>query len=145
MATLRKEEGRALQLAKDALAAAIREDWPQVASKLQDIAEFGPRGLERAMLGFCDTAIARSGVRPGQPMRIRFRRGDGDQRVTDADGVPRPEVAWAGRMLAARAAGDEDAWRALLTSVPDAEFGRHVGALLEMCALVTASAKKGGA
>lgn len=101
MATLRKEEGRALQLAKDALAAAIREDW--------------------------------------------FRRVDGDQRVTDADGVPRPEVAWAGRMLAARAAGDEDAWRALLTSVPDAEFGRHVGALLEMCALVTASAKKGGA
>lgn len=73
----------------------------------------------------------------------------GDDRYRFADGSQPPEVVWSGRMFAARAAGDEAMWGALLDAVTgedatDASWTRHVLTLLS-CAALTFNAVTAGA
>ncbi|MCP2339221.1 hypothetical protein [Actinomadura rupiterrae] len=134
----------ALALTSASLTAALASDWHRAMRLLQQVGdECGPDGVDRALLALCDTAIHVSGIVPGTPVAISWQAVDGDGAITGPDEVTRPEVVWAGRMLAARAADDEEQWDALLAAAPEDEiaFGRHAGALLEMSALIIAREK----
>ncbi|WP_433225448.1 hypothetical protein [Actinomadura formosensis] len=109
--------------------------------------ECGPEGVELAMRGWIDTMADRLGIKPGgRAVAIKFQGladdGEPDASAVFADAVERPEVVWAGRLMAARVAMDQDTYLALLDALPDdpAEVGAHVGAVLEMCSLTMASA-----
>ncbi|MBA9003697.1 hypothetical protein [Thermomonospora cellulosilytica] len=145
---LPKNQRRAMDLAGAALTAAREDEWKRAGRMLQRINdECGPDGMQRAMLAFCDTALTRSEITPGGPVRIAFKALDGDGRITGADEVPRPEIVWAGRMLGARAADDRATWDALIDALPDdpREVGRHVGAVLEVVVMTIRLAEQGGA
>lgn len=136
---LPKNQRRAMELAGAALTAALGGDWGRAGKLLQRVGdECGPDGVERAMLGWCDTLVAKMGVAPGTPVRIAFQEAGDGKPVTDADEVSREEIVWAGRMVAARAAADHAAWGALIDALPDDPrgVGRHVGAVLEVAALM---------
>ncbi|WP_242890152.1 hypothetical protein [Actinomadura litoris] len=145
---LTRKERRAVQLAGAALTAALGNDWQRASAMLQRIStECGGEGMQRALLSLCDTVIHHAGITPGQPVRIMFQQADGDGRITGADEVQRRESVWAGRLLAARAADDEDTWSALIEALPRDGYaiGQHVIALLEMCTLMIARYLKRGA
>ena len=134
---LPRRERRAVQLAGVALTAARANDWPRAVKMLQRINdECGPDGAGRALLSLCDTAIAEMGIPPGAPVHIQYKNID-TQQVQGADEVEKREVVWAGRMLAARAAQDQDTWDALIETLPDDPrvMGQHALALLQMVAL----------
>jgi len=79
-------------------------------------------GVGSAVRGLCDTTV--NALAPGwhparnKPNRVDLEfRFDVDIERVDAQDVP-PEHRWAGQIIAARAAVDEEAYRALLASVP---------------------------
>ena len=133
---LPKAERRAMRLAGDALRCALVDDWTLATRTVQRISdECGSAGVARAILGWSDTLIARTPGLHGNAVRLAFMNADSGE-VGGADDVPE-EVRWAGRVLAARAADDEDAWNALMDALPDdpAATGRHVARLLHLVAL----------
>lgn len=121
---------RALQLAVD-------DDWPSAAAAIIELhATCGDEGVARGMLAWIDTAIAKSGIRKptGMAMQLAFRE-EGTGRIdTNADDV-RPSAVWAGRLFAARIAGDEGTYLALVRAVPEGEAGGWLMELLATCAL----------
>lgn len=116
------------------LQAAIRRDRAATQTAVTAlIAAFGADVLPQVMLAWVDTTLNAQGVTAdGRPARIVFGN-PATGRVSDADDVP-PEIAWAGRLLGARAADDEDTYRALMAAIPDEDVGRHITALLHCCA-----------
>ncbi len=129
---------RLLKLAAAALWAAVAEDWTRANKAAQMIGdEFGGDGVVTAMIGWADTVIAQTPglVGDGRPVRLAFQQLETGHIDYDAERVP-DGVRWAGRLLTARAADDEDAFAALIDSVPDdVTFSRNVGCVLQMAAL----------
>jgi hypothetical protein len=133
---LTAEDRAALQMAADALNAAIAEDWDAARKTLRNLSdEHGGEGVGIALLGWCDVLISKTLGLRGSAVELLFM-----EKSTGAIGharrVPR-EVSWAGQMLAARAANDRDTWDALLQSLPDSTIAAsvYVSALLEVVAL----------
>jgi hypothetical protein len=139
-----EEENRVLNLANQAVRAAMREDWDLATSAMQLISdESGGHGTLLALVAWCDWLIIsqnRARGRPdheaaelARPVWVQPRTG---RIVTDAGGVP-PAVAWAGQLVAARAAMDMPSFNALLSAMPADSQGRgkYAGALLEACAI----------
>ena len=133
-------KSRALDLSADALGAYMGGDIPGAAAAIQAVSdETGSEGVGWMLVAWCDTLIevqarARGGVR--RPVLAAPSWVDCDGHATgDAASVPAP-VRWAGQLVAARAAGDNEMVRALLTSMPgDArERGQFAKALLHACA-----------
>ena len=131
------------ELGTQALHAAMRDphDLAGAAPHVQALFdECGQDGLVRAILGWSDTLINRSGIpTDGTPVRAAWMPYDPDDpnpQVKTADEIE-PVARWAGRLLVARAALDQDAWNALMDSVPKdpAVMGDHVMELLGMIAL----------
>ena len=130
-------EERAYELAAQALQAAVREQWETATDAVQAIGdECGPEGVEYACRAWCDALIVRYQAATGLP----YPAGEPVRPVwqdavtgtlKDADEVG-TRSRWAGRLLAARAALDYDAYKALIASVPpDPQVvGEHVGTLL---------------
>jgi hypothetical protein len=132
---------RGIQLAHKALQAEIFGQHDQAASAVQAINdELGAPGVTLAIMAWCDTLVLyyrkATGTPDDAPVQPAWLNSRTRRVAADADEVP-PEVRWAGRLVAARAALDEPAWDALLAALPDDEaaIGQHVVALLSMAAL----------
>lgn len=108
------------------------------------VLEHGADAVVEAMQAWADTALAyRPPPRPGQPFRLGFLNAD-TGRITGADEVA-PAQAWAGQLIAARAADDHSMFRALVESTRDTEeWSRRVWALLHVCALNIRAARAAG-
>ena len=119
------------------LHAAMRRDWPAVQDAATAlVTTHGPGVLGDVMLAWIDTALAAQGItcdRTGEPAQLLFGDLTTGRIATDADDV-NPATAWAGRLINARIADDQDSYRALLDSVPDGMDQRYVTVLLDCCA-----------
>jgi hypothetical protein len=98
-------EQHAIRLASAALRFGMADQWKPVARAIQKISdECGGEGIGRAILGWSDTLISRQPEAAGKPVRLVFMNADTRQVDRDAADVPEP-FRWAGRVIAARAAG----------------------------------------
>ncbi|TMR11047.1 hypothetical protein ETD86_37005 [Nonomuraea turkmeniaca] len=128
---------RAMDLARIALWAAVRDDNDRAVAALKAInEETGGEGLMDAILGWCDTAIAHIGIEVGKPVKIAWMEAE-TQRINSGPDEVRPTARWAGRLLAARAADDHDTFMALIDTIPGGpkDVGDHVWELVQMVAL----------
>jgi hypothetical protein len=122
------------KLAAFALKAARDLDYQAAGQAGQRIGEdYGYDVIPQVMLAWIDTTISQCGLDPeGKAVAIAWQREDSDV-VTAADATP-PSVVWAGRLVGARLADDEDMYRAVIASVEDdAQWSRNVAALLTTC------------
>lgn len=124
------EHERGITVARDALRAAMREDWPAMTTAVESLS--GSQALIVAITAWCDTLLAHHPdgfPRGGQPVRVAWMDKNAGQ-VQHAEDVPMP-VRWAGQVLAARAAMDEDGFWALMNAPSDGlDFGTCVSALV---------------
>lgn len=106
--------------------------------------------LVTVITGFIDFAhaeLVKLGAAPSgdRALGLAFSQVDDDrpQEPTGADAVP-PHHAWAGRIAAARIAGDQETFHALLLALPrdPAGMGQHVGALALDLGLTVAAARE---
>ena len=122
------------RLARAALIAAIDQRWNAAERAIQRVSdECGGAGLGEAILAWTDAMIHHATA--GQ--QVPFAPGGMDfaDPQTGQLNVELPaEVEWAGRLLAARAAMDQDRYRAVLAELPDdpAGIGLHVWRLIEV-------------
>jgi hypothetical protein len=146
---------RALELAREALEAALEEDWAGAGAAVQAISdERGWTGVTLALTAWSDTLVIftrRSQGLPDEPgpgviVQPAWADDETGEVIEDADAV-NGYHRWAGRLLAARAAMDHDSCEALLRSLPEdgGECGRHVTILLEMVALGMGHIRKAAA
>lgn len=126
------------KLVNAAYQAAYERDLAAAEEHLVAICRLGGRPLQRAMLAWVDRTISVLGVRRGTtPGFVLEMDGTGDQ--VDVDQV-RPEVAWAGRLFAARLARDAATWQALLTAMPRHEADGAVRYLMALLTVMTTTA-----
>lgn len=130
-----------LPLAARALAAQRRGDR-QVAARLVERIAAEHDALVPAMVAWIDTLLVDGfGVTEFTPQGAGVIFGDVDSdEFAFADGSQPPEVVWGGRLFAARAAGDEEAFNALIVAATSgdatpATWAAHVLRLLDCCAL----------
>lgn len=135
-------EQHTLWLAKAALVAFMGDAHETAFKAVQRISdECGPDGVDLALLAWCDWMGAALGITNySGPVMLQFGgmvEGGTIGQVTGADAVTRPEIVWAGRLIAARIAHDKDTYTALIETMPrePREVGRHVAAVLEVSAL----------
>lgn len=127
------------RLAAAALAAAQADKTNTAAGYIKRISdECGGEGLEVALRTWCDATVdhATDGDRAAGRPNISFvnaKTGELDNAASDR--VP-PSIRWAGRLIAARAALDLDAYRALLDELPEdgAEIGTYFLAVVNVVA-----------
>jgi hypothetical protein len=128
-----------IDLAAAAYNAAYEGDQDEAWNHVAAIARRGGRDLHRALMMWVDNTIAVTepgqGALPGFGMEL-----DGTGEDINIDEAL-PEVAWSGRLFAARVAGDVDMWKALLLSAPrdPAGLGRYVMTLLAIMATTAAA------
>lgn len=124
-------------MAANALRFAVAERYTEAGQALGRINErFGGDGAVQAALLWVDTLIAGLGATKNDPVAVAFRNVETGS-VHFADGTP-PTVVWAGRLIGARLADDEDTFLALINAVGQrAEFGEYIGELLHMVALTS--------
>lgn len=117
------------------LLAAMRRDRDAMVVAARTLVDHhGMSVVPQVMLAWIDTVIAQAGITGGDPARLLFADVDTGHVSLDAHDV-RPEVAWAGRLLNARIAEDQDSYRALMGSVPAGMDQLYITTLLECCAL----------
>jgi hypothetical protein len=128
-----------VDLATAAFQAAYAGDDDEAWRHVVAIARSGGPALQKALLIWVDKTIDVIGVNPGDLAGFAFEQ-DGSGEPIDIDEAL-PEVAWAGRMFAARANNDGETWRALLGTVPTdaATLGRYIWALLTIMATTAAA------
>lgn len=133
------EREQIIELGRTALWAAVAEDWPRAQAATQEIGDrFGGDGVMVAALAWIDTTLTRVpgmgyAADNGRKVALAFREETTGRAETAAD-VP-PGVAWAGRLMAARSADDQDTFEALVNSVEsDEQFGQYIADLLLMVA-----------
>ncbi|MGH3985920.1 MAG: hypothetical protein ACRDTZ_01200 [Pseudonocardiaceae bacterium] len=130
-----------------ALCAAITGDWARAARDVGALADqYQGQGVQILLLGLADTLIARLGEpAPDQLIAIAWMDPVVGGVTFNAEDVPRPEIRWAGRFIAARAAKDHSQCVALVNACHDeTEYAHNVFAVLEVVAM-TLRAIKGGA
>jgi hypothetical protein len=129
-----------LKQAAFALHAAVDEDWPTANRIVTQIARtHGVNAIPNVLLAFIDTMIAQTGA-PSMPDQVAFESESGA--IQSADEVP-PAVAWAGRLMMARARDDQSTFKALIhTARTDEEWTANCSAVLSMCALNIRRAKE---
>lgn len=108
-------------LASRALGSALAGRWEEAADATRQISDVhGGTCLPQVMLAWIDVLGAVTGITEyGPGVHLSFLDTEAGA-IRTADTVP-PEVAWAGRLVAARFADDEDTFRALLRAVPPGE------------------------
>lgn len=139
-----------LPLSARAFAAAMRGD-DRVAVRLIEriVGEHGPDAILGAMISWLDTLLIEGfGQENFQTGGVGFYMvNDADEPET-VDGTQPPEAVWAGRLMAARAAGDKDQFDALIKAATGdgatpASWARHVHYTLTCCALTYRYVKEG--
>jgi hypothetical protein len=118
------------------LAQARMGNWETAAHQVNDLGTaHGGAGIQILCMGLADTVvIQQGGFTNGEDEVVAPLWVDEDGNAGDADSVTRPEIRWAGRFLAARAAGDTDACKALWESASQDQFTANVFAMLEVAA-----------
>lgn len=98
--------------------------------------QHGPEAVPGVLLAWIDTMLTYIPPPEGSSfVGLEFREVT-ENHFTGADEVP-PAVAWAGRLIVARANDDEAQARALIDSVlSDEQWGRNVSALLSGIAIM---------
>jgi hypothetical protein len=121
-------------LASMALTEAVLGNNKTASRAMQELHdEHGPEAVPGVMIAWIDTLLAHCPLPPGQLASFLFRR-EGSTEITTADDVP-PHVAWAGRLIVARALNDYAQAVALVNSIPtDEDYSRNVSALLSTIA-----------
>ncbi|HEX3778486.1 MAG TPA: hypothetical protein VHX38_02385 [Pseudonocardiaceae bacterium] len=130
----KQELPRWWKLAAFALTKARDMDYEPAGQAIQRLGEvYGFEVIPQVMLAWIDSTISQCGIDPeGKPVGIAWQR-EGSEEVTDADSTP-PAVVWAGRLVGARLADDEEMYRAVIASIEDDEqWSRNVAALLTTC------------
>jgi hypothetical protein len=132
---------RARELSTVALHSAQLENWAHAGTAVKTLNdELGGEGVMFALTAWCDTLITRQreilGRQDDDIVRPAWLNATTGEVALDAGDVP-PEIRWAGRLVAARAALDHDAWSALIASIPDTPMAvsEHVSALLNGVAM----------
>ncbi len=118
------------------LAQARAGNWESAAREINDLAAVHRNaGIQLLCMGLADTVVIhQDGFTRDDEVAVPLWV-DEDGNASDADAVTRPEIRWAGRFLAARAAGDTDACKALWESnTGEDEFQANVCGLLEVAA-----------
>jgi len=88
---------------------------------MNDLNQRWPGQMAQVLVAWIDTAGKALGMNDFQPgINLAFQHATTGSRTANADDVPR-EVAWTGRLFAARLAGDRDSFAALLEALPDDE------------------------
>jgi len=141
---------RAVSLAGRAYRAAFREDWPAANAVMAEIGRQSPNVIALVLVAWCDTALAgqrqaagmpelEDGKPAGELVQLVWADEEAGRWHADADAVP-PAARWAGRLLAARAALDLEAFQALLRAMPadGHERGAYGIAVLMNCVKSTA-------
>jgi hypothetical protein len=123
-------------LARHALTLAIENELrtaAQVTQRMFD--EHGEACMVPAMLSWIDTMLAAQhpGTTPGAHGVALVFRAEGTGKPSSADEVS-AEVAWAGRLISARAAGDLAMFGGLVSTIPVHAHGRYVMVLLSTVA-----------
>lgn len=131
-----------LALAWRALRLAVHREDERALRVVERMAtEHGPQVIPEALQAWLDAALKYMGPPPsavrnaeGHP-RVALAFYDAEAGViTDASQV-RPETAWAGQLLAARAAMDREMFVGLVDSVPDDDaWSARVSEVLCLCA-----------
>lgn len=124
-----------------ALVLAARLDGAGAAAAVNELAsEHGADALPEVMQVWADTMLSYlPPPEPGAAVSLMFL-DLASGRLSGADAVKPPE-AWAGQLIAARAADDPVMYRALINSVNgDDEWSERVAAVLKMCGLAVRSA-----
>lgn len=125
-------------LAGRALTLAMSGQTDRAVNVVKRIAiEHGTGQMPWVVIAWIDAMLAAraridGGVQAGQSVKLGFVHAETGRR-DDATGVPL-DVAWAGQAIAARAADDEDMYRALVESCDDNNWGCCVAATLDVCA-----------
>jgi hypothetical protein len=125
-----------------ALNAMLRGDYPATDRALDRLhSQHGMPGITTALVIWCDAALRQIPAGDGPVTLAWVEHGTG--RVHRDAGEVRPAERWAGRLLAARAAGDLDGFRALVEAVPAERVtvGEHVGAMVQMAARIIQGAQ----
>jgi hypothetical protein len=117
-----------IDLAHRAYDAAKSGDLDGAEDVVMDIEDRGPAAINAAMLTWVDRTMRTMGARHGQPVPFALHADDTDE-VADVDRID-PEIAWSGRMFAARAAGDRVMWRGLIAGLPPGALGSYAFVLL---------------
>jgi hypothetical protein len=111
--------------------------WHDAGAGVTALAErFEGAGIQILIMSLADTMVAAQGGHTQGGIATRPVWVDPDGAIEDADDVSRPEIVWAGRFIAARAAQDEDACAALVNSCggdPEA-YSANIYAVLEVTA-----------
>lgn len=124
-----------IEMASRALGEALAQDMN--AASLTVVAmqdQLGHEAVSVAMVAWCDATLAElaPGVRYGS-RQVALKFHDDEAGLVGADDV-NDVSAWAGRLVAARAAGDRAMFYALCAAIPDEEQGAHVLSLLAVAA-----------
>jgi len=124
------------KLASQVLTEAVLKNYNLASRAMQELHDtFGPEVVPEVMMAWIDTMLNRVPAPPADKLAgFVFQDEARPGKLDTVDGVPAP-VAWAGRLIVARHLDDEAQARALIDSIPtDAEYGRHVSALLSTVA-----------
>jgi hypothetical protein len=134
------EYKRGVRLGAEALHAAMREDWGAVKAALDAMS--GSHALIVAIMAWCDTLLVRhpdGQCAGGHPVQVTWQE-HGEGPLQHAEDVP-PPARWAGQVIAARAALDEEAFYALLAAPAEgADLGSCVIALVQSVAMTLGEA-----
>ena len=124
-----------IRLASAAMQAALASKHDSAVSYLQRINdECGGQGLYVALMAWCDAYADHATGGAPTPARVNMsfiREDTGQLDDENSDRLP-PEIRWAGQIVAARAALDQDRFDELITKMPDDGAGRgdYMGAVL---------------
>ncbi|GIH69460.1 hypothetical protein [Sphaerimonospora thailandensis] len=132
-------------LARAALHASQREDWPTCKQLIEQISrELGADGIYMAALAWLDTMLDYAKPPGAKGMAVpAWRDADTGQHTKDAHQV-RPSIAWCGQLAVARANDDQGTFEALFEAIPEGQEGAYVAELLMIAGMTINAALRGG-
>lgn len=121
---------RVFRLAKDTLVYAAQGADEKVYESLREVAKMPVGSGEYMMRCWIDLFIdhALDGADPGG-QRVTFEFWSSDNQLEAIENVPE-EVRWAGAIIKARSALDQDEYNRVINAVPDGQADQYVLALL---------------
>lgn len=132
------DRARAIELASKAFLYALKDRWSQAGRTVQQLGDEHPeQGVAIALMAWADTFFDHA--TDGADMRVQFRRSPGfinaRTGTLSESGVVPARLRWAGEVITARVAMDEQRFRRVVAELPDdpAECGSFVLAVLETC------------
>ena len=136
------QHSKPVRLAHAALRAGLARDVDKGCRYIERIAvECGGQGLTLALMTWADAYIEHATDGADDPQRVKIgrmawiRKDTGQLDRAGSDRLP-PEIEWAGRLIEARAALDEELFNTLVRQAPTAAagLGLHIGAVLDCVA-----------